>query len=61
MPTPASVAELSSQQTLPDMSGTEAKSEVKEEEEDGKSVKKQMDVKMEVCSQIYQDNSVISW
>lgn len=53
VPTPASVAELSSQQTLPDMSGTEAKSEVKEEEEDGKSVKKQMDVKMEVCSQIY--------
>ncbi|XP_014839101.1 PREDICTED: CREB-binding protein-like isoform X1 [Poecilia mexicana] len=50
VPTPGSVAELSSQQALPDMSSSEVKSEVKEEEEeeeDSKSGKKQNDVKME--------------
>ncbi|XP_047215364.1 CREB-binding protein-like [Girardinichthys multiradiatus] len=50
VPTPGSVAELSSQQALPDMSSSELKSEVKEkveEEEDSKSGKKQDDVKME--------------
>ncbi len=50
VPTPASVAELSSQQTLPDMSGTEPKPEVKDGEDDSNSGKKQMDIKMEVCS-----------
>lgn len=49
VPTPASVAELSSQQALPDMSSTEAKPQVKAEEEDGDFGKKQTDVKMEVC------------
>lgn len=53
VPTPASVAELSSQQALPDMSSTEAKPQVKEEEDDGDFGKKQTDVKMEVCSQFY--------
>ncbi|KAK5604460.1 hypothetical protein CRENBAI_016979 [Crenichthys baileyi] len=50
VPTPGSVAELSSQQALPDMSSSELKSEVKEKEEvdeDSKSGKKQDDVKME--------------
>uniref|UniRef100_A0A3Q3Q8H8 histone acetyltransferase n=1 Tax=Monopterus albus TaxID=43700 RepID=A0A3Q3Q8H8_MONAL len=47
VPTPGSVAELSSQQALPDSSGTEAKTEVKDEEEDSNSGKKQIDVKME--------------
>ncbi|XP_070837821.1 CREB binding protein b isoform X6 [Chaetodon trifascialis] len=47
VPTPASVAELSSQQALPDMSGNEAKPEVKDEEDDSNSGKKQTDVKME--------------
>lgn len=50
MPTPGSVAELSSQQALPDMSSTEAKSEVKDEEDDSSSLKTQNDVKMEVCA-----------
>lgn len=49
VPTPGSVAELSSQQALPDMSGTEVKSEVKNEDEDSNSGKKQSDLKMEVC------------
>lgn len=53
MPTPASVAELSSQQALPDTGSAEAKLEVKDEEDDddddNKSGKKQPDVKMEVC------------
>lgn len=54
VPTPGSVAELSSQQTLPDMSSTEIKSEVKEEEEeDNKSGKKQINIKMEVCDPFY--------
>lgn len=60
VPTPASVAELNSQQTLPDMSSTEAKPEVKDEEEDSNSGKKQTDIKMEVCWWFLQDNSVIS-
>ncbi|XP_013769098.1 CREB binding protein b [Pundamilia nyererei] len=47
VPTPGSVAELSSQQALPDMSSTEAKSEVKDEEDDSSSLKTQNDVKME--------------
>ncbi|XP_049416437.1 CREB binding protein b isoform X7 [Epinephelus fuscoguttatus] len=47
VPTPGSVAELSSQQALPDMSSTEAKPEVKDEEDDSNSGKKQPDVKME--------------
>ncbi|KAF3846355.1 hypothetical protein F7725_003433 [Dissostichus mawsoni] len=47
VPTPASVAELSSQQALPDMNSTEAKPEVKDEEEDSGSGKKQQDIKME--------------
>lgn len=44
------MAELSSQQALPDTSSSEVKSEVKEEEEeeDSKPGKKQDDVKMEV-------------
>lgn len=50
VPTPGSVAELSSQQALPDMSGTEVKSEVKDEEDDSSSGKKQTSVKMEVCT-----------
>lgn len=52
VPTPASVAELSSQQALPDTGSAEAKLEVKDEEDDdddNKSGKKQPDVKMEVC------------
>uniref|UniRef100_A0A3Q1FDS4 histone acetyltransferase n=1 Tax=Acanthochromis polyacanthus TaxID=80966 RepID=A0A3Q1FDS4_9TELE len=48
VPTPGSVAELSSQQALPDMSSTEAKPEVKDEEDDSGSGKKHNDVKMEV-------------
>ncbi|XP_030590923.1 CREB binding protein b isoform X3 [Archocentrus centrarchus] len=47
VPTPGSVAELSSMQALPDMSSTEAKAEVKDEEDDSSSLKKQNDVKME--------------
>uniref|UniRef100_A0A3P8SCS9 histone acetyltransferase n=1 Tax=Amphiprion percula TaxID=161767 RepID=A0A3P8SCS9_AMPPE len=47
VPTPGSVAELSSQQALPDMSSTEAKPEVKDEEDDSSSGKKHNDVKME--------------
>nr|XP_015801081.2 CREB binding protein b isoform X2 [Nothobranchius furzeri] len=43
VPTPGSVAELSSQQTLPDMSVV--KSEVKNEDDDG--IKKQNEIKME--------------
>lgn len=43
------MAELSSQQALPDMSGTEVKSEVKNEDDDSYSGKKQNDIKMEVC------------
>lgn len=50
VPTPGSVAELSSQQALPDMCGTEAKPEVKDEEEDTSSGKKQTDIKVEVCT-----------
>lgn len=46
VPTPASVAELSTQQALPDMSSTEAKPHIKEEDDD--FGKKQTDVKMEV-------------
>ena len=53
VPTPASVAEQSSQQALPDISGTEAKPEVKDEEDGSNSGKKQTDVKMEVCSRFY--------
>lgn len=48
VPTPASVAELSTQQALPDMSSTEVKPHIKEEDDD--FGKKQRDVKMEVCS-----------
>lgn len=48
VPTPASVAELSTQQALPDMSSTEAKPHVKEEDDD--FGKKQTEVKMEVRS-----------
>lgn len=48
MPTPASVAELSSQQALPDMSSTESNFQVKKEEEDNTVGKKQVDIKMEV-------------
>lgn len=48
VPTPGSVAELNSQQTLPDMSGTEVKTEVKEEDENSNSGKKQAGMKMEV-------------
>ncbi|XP_068192840.1 CREB binding protein b isoform X2 [Antennarius striatus] len=47
VPTPASVAELSSQQAPPDMSGTEIKPEVKDEEEDTPCGKRQVDVKIE--------------
>lgn len=53
VPTPASVAELSSQQALPDMSTTESKPQVKDEEDDSNFGKKQNDIKMEVCSQFY--------
>uniref|UniRef100_A0A4W6BUD5 histone acetyltransferase n=1 Tax=Lates calcarifer TaxID=8187 RepID=A0A4W6BUD5_LATCA len=53
VPTPGSVAELSSQQALPDMSGTEVKSEVKDEEDDSSSGKKQTSVKMEVLCYSY--------
>lgn len=49
VPTPGSVAEMSSQQALPDMSSTEVKPEVKDEEDDSSSGKKQTDIKMEVC------------
>lgn len=48
VPTPASVAELSSQQALPDMSSTEVKPHVKDEEEDSNFEKKHMEIKMEV-------------
>lgn len=47
VPTPGSVAELSSQQALPDMSSTETKPEIKSEEDDSSSGKKQTDIKME--------------
>ncbi|XP_072225493.1 CREB binding protein b isoform X4 [Leuresthes tenuis] len=47
VPTPGSVAELTSQQALPDISSSEAKSEVKDEEDDSNSGKKQRDVKIE--------------
>ncbi|XP_028267788.1 CREB binding protein b isoform X5 [Parambassis ranga] len=47
VPTPGSVAELSSQQALPDMCSTEAKPEVKDEEEHTSSGKKQTDIKVE--------------
>ncbi|CAJ1075040.1 CREB binding protein b isoform X3 [Xyrichtys novacula] len=47
VPTPASEAELSSQQALPDMSSTDAKTEVKDEEDESNSGQKQTDVKME--------------
>lgn len=53
MPTPGSVAEMSSQQALPDMSSSEVKPEVKDEEDDGNSGKKQTDMKMEVCLRLY--------
>lgn len=53
VPTPASVAELSAQQALPDMNNTEAKPHIKEEDED--FGKKQTDVKMEVRAS---DNTV---
>lgn len=53
VPTPGSVAELSSQQALPDMSSTEVKPEVKDEEDDSNSGKKQTDVKIEVCPWFY--------
>ncbi|XP_029015864.1 CREB binding protein b isoform X2 [Betta splendens] len=46
VPTPGSVAEMSSQQTLPDMSSTEVKTEVKDEDDDSNSGKKQP-IKME--------------
>lgn len=49
VPTPASVAELSTQQALPDMSSTEAKPHIKEEDDDNFG-KKQTEVKMEVRS-----------
>uniref|UniRef100_A0A672HTJ7 histone acetyltransferase n=1 Tax=Salarias fasciatus TaxID=181472 RepID=A0A672HTJ7_SALFA len=48
VPTPGSVAELSSQQAMPEMSGTEVKPEVKDEDDDSNSGKKQSDIKMEV-------------
>uniref|UniRef100_A0A7N8YEL2 histone acetyltransferase n=1 Tax=Mastacembelus armatus TaxID=205130 RepID=A0A7N8YEL2_9TELE len=51
VPTPGSVAELSSQQALPDTSGTEVKTEVKDEEDDSNSGKIQTDIKMEVCKE----------
>ncbi|KAM4598373.1 CREB binding protein b [Polymixia lowei] len=47
VPTPGSVADASSQQALPDMSSSEAKPEVKDEDEDSGSGKKQTDLKME--------------
>ncbi|XP_029914893.1 CREB binding protein b isoform X4 [Myripristis murdjan] len=47
VPTPGSVAEVSSQQALPDMNGSEAKPDLKDEEEDSSSAKKQTDLKME--------------
>ncbi|CAG5897786.1 unnamed protein product [Menidia menidia] len=47
VPTPGSVAELSSQQALPDKCGTEAKSEVKDEDDGSSSGKKQSDIKTE--------------
>lgn len=50
VPTPGSVAEVSSQQALPDMNGSEAKPDLKDEEEDSSSAKKQTDLKMEVCT-----------
>uniref|UniRef100_H3CNJ7 histone acetyltransferase n=1 Tax=Tetraodon nigroviridis TaxID=99883 RepID=H3CNJ7_TETNG len=46
VPTPASVAELNSQQALPDMSSTEANPQVKKEEENSVG-KKQVDIEME--------------
>lgn len=42
------MAELSNQPTLPDIGGTEAKPEVKDEDDDSKSGKKQTGGKMEV-------------
>lgn len=47
VPTPGSVAEMSSQQALPDMNSTEVKTEVKDEDDDSNSGKKQP-IKMEV-------------
>ncbi|XP_078140564.1 CREB binding protein b isoform X2 [Centroberyx gerrardi] len=47
VPTPGSVAEVSSQQALPDMSSSESKPEIKEEDDDSSSGKKQTDLKME--------------
>uniref|UniRef100_A0A672HVH6 histone acetyltransferase n=1 Tax=Salarias fasciatus TaxID=181472 RepID=A0A672HVH6_SALFA len=49
VPTPGSVAELSSQQAMPEMSGTEVKPEVKDEDDDSNSGKKQSDIKMEAA------------
>lgn len=50
VPTPGSVAELNSQQALPDMSGNEVKPEVKEDDDDSNSGKKQINIKIEVCT-----------
>ncbi|XP_061605506.1 CREB binding protein b isoform X2 [Phyllopteryx taeniolatus] len=45
VPTPASVAEVSSQQNLPDMSATDVKSDVKDEDDDSNSGNKQTGIK----------------
>ncbi|XP_061605507.1 CREB binding protein b isoform X3 [Phyllopteryx taeniolatus] len=47
VPTPASVAEVSSQQNLPDMSATDVKSDVKDEDDDSNSGNKQTGIKVE--------------
>lgn len=48
VPTPASVAEVNSQQNLPDMTTTDLKSEVKDEDDDSTSGNKYTGIKVEV-------------
>lgn len=59
VPTPASVAELSSQQALPDMNSTESTFQIKKEEDDNTVGKKQVDIKMEVLHSVFEDNFLI--
>ncbi|XP_028310158.1 CREB binding protein b isoform X2 [Gouania willdenowi] len=47
VPTPASVAELGSQKALPEMPGSQTKADVKEEDDDSCSGKKQFSIKKE--------------
>lgn len=59
VPTPASVAELSSQQALPDMNSTESTFQIKKEDDNNTVGKKQLDIKMEVWYLQFDDNFLI--